>query len=90
MKDDKNISIVIFFNSNLTDTHITKIRGTQYIVHSFFDGEENICDRVGELIESSFESSTVEEITGDSLLDSGIAIPDASRYNVRERTLYDY
>lgn len=67
----------VFAESTGIDMNITTIRGVQYIVFSFFDGDKPVDDKIGGLIQASFEVSTGEEITGDSLVDSGIAIPQA-------------
>ena len=64
----------IYCETMMTDLHVTDIRGVQYIVCSFFDGEDKFKDRFGALIRNSFESANVPGITNGSLLDSGIAI----------------
>jgi len=73
--DRKNGSGV-FAESTGIDMNVTTIRGVQYIVFSFFDGDKSVTDRVGSLIQASFEASTAEEITNESLVDSGIAFPE--------------
>lgn len=67
----------VFAESTGIDMNVTTIRGVQYIVFSFFDGDKPVDDKIGSLIQTSFEISTVEEITNDSLVDSSIAIPEA-------------
>lgn len=67
----------VFVESTGIDMNVTTIRGVQYIVFSFFDGDKPVDDKIGGLIKASFEVSAGEEITGDSLVDSGIAIPQA-------------
>ncbi len=65
----------VFAESTGIDMSVTVIRGVQYIVFSFFDGDMPVDDKIGSLIQTSFEASTVEEITSESLVESGIAIP---------------
>ena len=43
-------------------TSVTVIRGVQYIVCSFFDGDKPIYDKIGDLIKSSFETSTAADL----------------------------
>jgi len=59
----------IYAESNLTDVNSTTIRGTKYIVCSFFDGEEAFANRIESLICESFQSSSVQQITNESLSD---------------------
>ena len=56
--------------------HSETIRGVKYITYSFFDGDEDIFNKIGGLISESFRSSELDEITNESLLDSGIAISE--------------
>lgn len=65
----------VFVESTGIDMNVTTLRGVQYIVFSFFDGDTPVGDKIGNLIQASFETSTGEEITSDSLVDSSIAIP---------------
>ena len=67
----------IFAESTGIDMNVTTIRGVQYIIFSFFDGDKPVDDKIGGLIKTSFEASTIEEITNDSLVDSSIAIAKA-------------
>ena len=50
----------------------TKIRGVNYTIFSFYGGEKDVFEHIGALIESSFNMSTADEITNESLVDSGI------------------
>ena len=65
----------IFIPNSGVDMNVSTIRGVQYIVFSFFDGEQSVDDRIGDLIQSSFEESTAEDLTSESLLDNSIALP---------------
>ena len=71
-----NLTDGIFIQNSGIDMNVTTIRGVQYIVFSFFDGNQSVDDRIGELIQASFEESTAEDITSESLLDNGIALPE--------------
>ena len=58
--------------SKSTQTHDTTIRGVHYNVFSFYSGEELIYDRIGSMIENSFNDTSVVEITKSSLVDNDI------------------
>ena len=60
---------------------VTTIRGVQYIVFSFYDGDKPIQEHMGSLIQSSFETAETVEITSESLVGNGIAIPEADGYD---------
>lgn len=59
--------------SKSTQTHNTTIRGVRYNVFSFYSGEELIYDRIGSIIENSFNTAKAVEITRSSLVDNDIA-----------------
>lgn len=67
----------IFCESSGIDMNVTEMRGVQYIVFSFFDGEERLVDRFGTMIQNSFESSNMLDVTNESLSDNGIAIDES-------------
>lgn len=50
------------------------IHGVRYITVSFYSGDKDIFQKVGNLITSDFSSTKIDEITKDSLVDDGIAI----------------
>lgn len=56
--------------------HSKTISGVQYITFSFFEGENTIFDKVGNLITQSCEASKEIEIPFESLVDNGIAIQE--------------
>jgi len=66
----------IFCESNGIDVIVTEIRGVQYIVFSFFDDEDRLENRFGNLIQNSFESSNMLDVTNEFLSDSGMAIDE--------------
>ena len=51
----------------------TAIRGVQYVTFSFYDGDKNLFEKMGQLISDSFEAAKPDELTKESLLSSGIA-----------------
>jgi hypothetical protein len=51
----------------------TTIRGVQYVTFSFYDGDKNLFEKMGQLISDSFEAAKPDELTKESLLSSGIA-----------------
>jgi hypothetical protein len=56
--------------------HSKTINGVQYVTFSFFEGENTIFDKVGNLITHSCEATEEVEITSESLVDNGIAITE--------------
>lgn len=50
------------------------IRGVRYITVSFYGGDKDIFQKVGNLITNDFSTTKIAEITKDSLVDDGIAI----------------
>ena len=52
----------------------TTIRGVQYVTFSFYDGDKDLFQKVGDLISDSFQASEPDEIPNEILLDSGIAL----------------
>ena len=51
----------------------TTIRGVQYVTFSFYNGDKNLFEKMGQLISDSFEAAKPDELTKESLLSSGIA-----------------
>ncbi|NLU24059.1 MAG: hypothetical protein GXW99_04910 [Clostridiales bacterium] len=51
----------------------TTIRGVQYVTFSFYDGDKNLFEKMGQLISDSFEAAKPDELSKESLLGSGIA-----------------
>ena len=43
------------------DVHTEVIRGVQYIVFSFYDGEKPVDEHIGGLIKSAFETTELVE-----------------------------
>ena len=66
----------MFLLKNTFHSRTQTIRGVQYTVVSFYNGDKDIFEKVGDLISQSFQSSKLDEITNESLLDSGMAIPE--------------
>ncbi len=54
----------------------TTIRGVVYQTTSFYSGDKDIFQKVGELIDESFRTANVDNITNDSSSDSDIAIDE--------------
>lgn len=51
----------------------TTIRGVQYVTFSFYNGDKNLFEKMGQLISDSFEAAKPDELTKEFLLSSGIA-----------------
>lgn len=51
----------------------TMIHGVQYVTFSFYDGDKDLFQKVGDLISNSFQASEHDEIPNEILLNSGIA-----------------
>ena len=64
----------MFLFNNAIRANSKTIRGVQYVVFSNYGGSESIHDRIGQMIENSFETANAVEITNPSLLDNGIAL----------------
>ena len=60
----------------------TMIHGVQYVTFSFYDGDKDLFQKVGDLISDSFQASEPDEIPNEILLDSGIASEKEQRYCV--------
>ena len=54
----------------------TTIRGVQYVTFSFYDGDKDLFQKVGDLISESFQSAKPDELTNESSLGLDIAIPE--------------
>ena len=54
--------------------HTKTINGIQYVTFSFFEGENTIFDKVGNLITHSCETAKEVELPSESVVDNGIAI----------------
>lgn len=66
---------MFLFKNDFTAT-TTTIRGVRYITISFYEGDKDIFQKIGGLITQSFQSDEIDEITNESLLDSGIAFDE--------------
>ena len=66
---------MFLFKNDFTAT-TTTIRGVRYITISFYEGDKDIFQKIGGLISQSFQSDEIDEITNESLLDSGIAFDE--------------
>lgn len=62
----------MFMFGNNFRMNTRKIRGVNYAVFSIYSGDTDVFDYIGKLIENSFETSTADEITSESLVDNGI------------------
>lgn len=51
----------------------TIIGGVQYVTFSFFDGDKLIFDKVGDLIQQSFQAAGADKIPNENL-ENGVAI----------------
>lgn len=79
--DKELISGEIFAEATCPQMNVTTIRGIQYIVFSFFDGDKPVQEHMGGLIQSSFDAADAVEITNEILLDRGIAILNKTGYD---------
>ena len=66
----------MFLFENDFQINQTKIRGVVYHTVSFYSGDKDIFQKVGELIDESFRTANVDKITNDSSSDSDIAIDE--------------
>ena len=64
----------MFLFENSMIAHSQTIRGVQYITVSFYDGEKDVFQKVGELITSPLSSSDLTKVTSGSLARSGMAL----------------
>ena len=53
-----------------------KLHGVRYTTVSFYSGDRDIFQKVGDLIAASFASSNMGDLPKESLVDSGIAIDE--------------
>lgn len=79
--DNQLINGEIFAETTCPQMSVTVIRGVQYIVFSFYDGDRPIQEHLGGLLQSAFETADAVELTNESLVDSGIAIPGKAGYD---------
>ena len=56
--------------------HTKKITGVRYEVYSFYDGDKNVFDKIGDLIADSFQSANIDELTNESSVHSDMAIEE--------------
>ena len=56
--------------------HTKKIKGIRYEVYSFYDGDKNVFDKIGDLIADSFQSANIDELTNEFSVDSDMAIEE--------------
>lgn len=52
----------------------TTIHGVQYVTFSFYDGDKDLFEKVGELISDSFQAAKPDELTNKSSVDLDMAI----------------
>lgn len=64
----------MFLFENSIISHSQTIRGVRYLTVSFYGGDKDIFQKVGDLISSSLTSSIPPNVTNESLADSGIAL----------------
>ena len=56
--------------------HPKTINGVRYEVHSFYAGDKNVFDKIGDLIVDSFQSANIDELTNEFSVDSDMAIEE--------------
>ena len=66
----------MFLFENSMIAHSQTIRGVRYITVSFYGGEKDVFQKVGELITSPLSSSDLTKVTSGSLVRSGMALED--------------
>ena len=54
----------------------TTSRGMQYVTFSFYDGDKDLFEKVGELISDSFQAAKPDELTNKSSVNLDMAIPE--------------
>ena len=54
----------------------TTIRGVQYVTFSFYDGDKDLFEKVGDLISDSFQTAKPDELTNESSVDLDMAISE--------------
>lgn len=64
----------MFLFENSMIAHSQTIRGVRYITVSFYGGEKDVFQKVGELITSPLSSSDLTKVTSGSLVRSGMAL----------------
>lgn len=64
----------MILNKGSIRVNATEIRGVNYVTFSFFEGEDLVFDHIGKLIENSFETADIDEITNGFSVDNAIAI----------------
>ena len=56
--------------------HPKTINGVRYEVYSFYAGDKNVFDKIGDLIVDSFQSANIDELTNEFSVDSDMAIEE--------------
>ena len=56
--------------------HPKTINGVWYEVYSFYAGDKNVFDKIGDLIVDSFQSANIDELTNEFSVDSDMAIEE--------------
>ena len=56
--------------------HPKTIKGVRYEVYSFYAGDKNVFDKIGDLIVDSFQSANIDELTNEFSVDSDMAIEE--------------
>ena len=64
----------MFLFENDFRVNLTVIRGIVYQTYSHYSGDKDIFQKVGELIDESFQAANVDNLTNDSSSDLDIAI----------------
>lgn len=64
----------MFLFENSMIAHSQTIRGVRYVTVSFYGGEKDVFQKVGELITSPLSSSDLTKVTSGSLVRSGMAL----------------
>ena len=56
--------------------HPKTINGVRYEVYSFYAGDKNVFDKIGDLIVDSFQSANIDELTNEFSVYSDMAIEE--------------
>lgn len=56
--------------------HPKTINGVRYEVYSFYAGDKNVFDKIGDMIVDSFQSANIDELTNEFSVDSDMAIEE--------------
>lgn len=64
----------MFLFENSMIAHSQTIRGVRYLTVSFYGGDKDVFQKMGDLITTSPTSSIPPNVTNESLVDSGMAL----------------